>query len=1185
MRKRVCCCPFFLMTASLVISLAVAATGPATASYTPVPAAHTLVGSTPSRADLPPGARPGYLIVAPAALAENDVFEDFVAFKRGLGFDVYTQSIEWITNNLVGDDFPEKLRNYLQIAYLANTSGPRNVRYTLLVGTDSQIPFRIIRPRAPDQNGQASTDWYYADLTGDWDSNDNGVLGEGLLLDDPTDEADLHYEVAIGRLPFSAPENVRRALGTMMAFESEGSAWKMNTIQAGAFMQFTGLTWAAGAYHAHGAAFEEYFIGEDTDTAALMEAIWDDALQPWGMNRTRLFEIGLNANNVPQSSFAAEFPLDRDNLVAAWNAAQHGLVNLAGHGNEESVYQYHWDHDYYDDDLPTEPTEPMDTGDGLVISRRELTPSSYLDADDAPWLDPPLAIAPPYEPAPVVAVEGCGTAWTASGHGLGVTLIAQGKASAFYGSTGTTGLEPGWTGNTGTGVGPDLVLRFNQLLVGPYPRLGDATYQTAMQLFDETTGEPRGRALVKNVLFGDPAMSYWGAGAEFDGPWPMFRHDTHNSGLTTYSGPALGAVRWTFPLNPAPFTNGVPSPIVGRDGTIYAGNALGILYAINPDGTEKWHYQAGGAINAGPILTTDGTLYFRAEDGYLYAVDRFGDFRWRAPMELFPGTAGPTPGQSPFSNSPRVTSDGTVLALAAIDMGDGFSIYNGYRPTGERIWAEQAAGFGSAGTPAIADDGAVYFSYWNGTLNTGFDLGAPSLGSPAIGSNDAIVVGTINGRLLSISPAMAEEWHYDVAGTINDINSSPAVGEDNSVYFGVTDNNVYALNSNGTLRWKYDTGGPVDSSPALDDEAAYVVGGPDGHAKLYALDRRDGSLRWSVTIGGRSVLASSPAIGYGKMVYVASQDGILFAIGPAGPLPPSDALAQAVSPFEIDVSWRDNSDDEAGFRLERREGWAGPYQVIATLGPNEAFYTDKSVLANQTYFYRVLALGSSYSGYANVCHARTPPPAPGAPTGLAATGESSYGIRLQWDSLGSGALGAEILRSLTAAGPFIRVGLVPGDVTQFVDVNPAAASGKQIEDGHPQPGQSYFYKIRAFNEAGNSPYSTPVSGQTLSLNLTPPSSLQAVVHDFSWVVLAWGVGPSDLAGYIVERSSSDQPDYEIVATLSATTTSYEDHALDSGYHTYRIRAFNSTDNSPFVKSNTVYIPELVRRVYLPIVRR
>ncbi len=1189
---------FLSMIAVLIVGLVVMASSPVTASsmlLSGIPELSSgtdillwkvqgITSATPDRhiyplTALPAGTRPGYLIVSPETLVSNEVFNDFIAFKSGLGFDPYTRTIEWITNNSPGDDFPEKLRNYLQIAYEANTSGPSNVRYALLVGNKDEIPFREVYPRWPDQKGVTLSDWYFADLTGDWNSNGNGRFGEGMLLDDPTDEADLHYEVAIGRLPFSGKENVERALNTIMAFERDGGVWKMRTIQAGAFMEFSGLVWKPadapnGSYHASGDK-----IGADTDNAVLMDAIWNDILQPAGMSRTRLFETSLNANGAPHSSYSAEFPLNVDNLVEAWNEERHGLVNLAGHGNERGVYQYHWETEIDDDDTINQPTQPLDTGDGQLLSRNELTQMTFLHAKDLDRLRRVDALFP------MVAVTGCGTANAEHGNGLGVTFLALGKAPAFFGSLGTTGYERAWTTNTGKGVGQDILLRFNQLLLTDYPRIGDATYQTTMQLFDETSGEPRGRGLVKQVLYGDPAMSYWGEGAEFDSPWPMFRHDIRNSGLTNYSGPALGEVRWTFPVNPAPFTNGVPSPIVGPDGTIYAGNALGILYAINPDGTEKWQFHASGAINAGPILTVGGTLYFRAEDGYLYAVDDSGNLRWRAPIELFPGTAGPTPGLSPFSNSPRVTPDGTVLALATIDMDDGFSIYNAYRPTGEPIWAEQAAAFGSAGTPAIARDGAIYYIYWNGTLNTGFDLGALSLGSPSIGDNGSIFVGNINGRLISVSPAMAENWHYDVVGTINDINSSPAVGEDGSVYFGVTDNNVYALNSNGTLRWKYATDGPVDSSPALDPAAVYVVGGPDGHAKLYALDRSDGNLRWSVTIDGRSVLGSSPAIGYGNMVYVVSQDGRLFAIGPAGPLPPSDALAQAVSPFEIDISWRDNSSDEAGFQLERRKGWSGLYQVISTLGPNETFYADKSVLSDQTYFYRVLALGSSYSGYTNVSHAHTPAPAPGVPTGLVTAGESSYAIRLRWNPLDDGALGAEIFRSLTAAGPYTRVGLVPGDVTQFLDVNPVAVNGGSISDGHPRPGQSYFYKIRAFNETGNSVNSATVSGHTLGLNLAPLTFLQAVVHDFTYVTLTWGVGPSDLTGYIVERSSSDQPDYEVIATLSATTTSYQDHALDGGYHAYRVRAFNLTDNSPFAKSNTVYIPEIVGRVYLPIVLR
>jgi hypothetical protein len=427
----------------------------------------------------------------------------------------------------------------------------------------------------------------------------------------------------------------------------------------------------------------------------------------------------LNANGVSQSAYPAEFPLSDTNLVATWNAEQHGLVNLAGHGNESGIYQYQWNTDIDNDDTINEPTRPLDTGDEQIRSRNELDQRTFLKSADVGWLHPPA------ESAPVVAAAGCGVANAEHGNGLGVTLMGQGKAAAFFGSVGTTGYEPAWTTNTGKGMMQDILLRFNQQLLGAYPRIGDAAFQTTMQLFDETPGEPRGRALVKHVLYGDPAMNYWGGAAEFDSPWPMFRHDIRNSGLTSYTGPALGAVRWTFQLNPGPFTNGVPSPIVGPDGTIYAGNANGILYAINPDGTEKWHIQTGGTINAAPILTVDGTLYFRAEDGYLYAVAASdGRQRWREPIEQVPGTAGPTPTYPPFSNSPRVMPDGTVIVLATISGGDHVNgVYNGYRPTGARRWTLQYDQ-GAIGTPAITGDSLAYFSLWNGFLNTGFNLGA-----------------------------------------------------------------------------------------------------------------------------------------------------------------------------------------------------------------------------------------------------------------------------------------------------------------------------------------------------------------------------------------------------------------------------------------------------------------------------
>jgi outer membrane protein assembly factor BamB len=62
-------------------------------------------------------------------------------------------------------------------------------------------------------------------------------------------------------------------------------------------------------------------------------------------------------------------------------------------------------------------------------------------------------------------------------------------------------------------------------------------------------------------------------------------------------------------------------PVIGADGTIYVGCADKNIYALNPDGTEKWHFETGGYVRS-CVIAADGTVYVGSEDEYLYA---FGD--------------------------------------------------------------------------------------------------------------------------------------------------------------------------------------------------------------------------------------------------------------------------------------------------------------------------------------------------------------------------------------------------------------------------------------------------------------------------------------------------------------------------------------------------------------------------------
>ena len=38
------------------------------------------------------------------------------------------------------------------------------------------------------------------------------------------------------------------------------------------------------------------------------------------------------------------------------------------------------------------------------------------------------------------------------------------------------------------------------------------------------------------------------------------------------------------------------SPAVGADGTIYVGSSDDNLYAVNPDGTQKWKFTTAGSL-------------------------------------------------------------------------------------------------------------------------------------------------------------------------------------------------------------------------------------------------------------------------------------------------------------------------------------------------------------------------------------------------------------------------------------------------------------------------------------------------------------------------------------------------------------------------------------------------------------
>jgi hypothetical protein len=86
----------------------------------------------------------------------------------------------------------------------------------------------------------------------------------------------------------------------------------------------------------------------------------------------------------------------------------------------------------------------------------------------------------------------------------------------------------------------------------------------------------------------------------------------------------------------------------------------------------------------------------------------------------------------------------------------------------------------------------------------------------------------------------------------------------------------------------------------------------------------------------------------------------------AAPAAPSNLTADVAGPDSIDLTWTDNANNEAAYRVERSLTSGSGFVPIADLGANTNGYTDTALTTGTTYYYRVAAYNTGGdSGYSN----------------------------------------------------------------------------------------------------------------------------------------------------------------------------------------------------------------------------
>lgn len=191
---------------------------------------------------------------------------------------------------------------------------------------------------------------------------------------------------------------------------------------------------------------------------------------------------------------------------------------------------------------------------------------------------------------------------------------------------------------------------------------------------------------------------------------------------------------------------------------------------------------------------------------------------------------------------------------------------------------------------------------------------------------------------------------------------------------------------------------------------------------------------------------------------------------------------------------------------------------------------------------------------------------PSSPTNLLLASRNMTSIGMQFSDTSINETGFKIERSING-GAWIQINSLLANQTSYLDTGLTC-------------NVNYAYRVRAYNQSGDSTYSNILNSSTTAcVPPTLPSNIQTIIS-LSTITLNWEDVENE-SSYIIEESVDDAKSWNLIAVLDENVTTYTVTGLTPGA-TYSIRlsvenAYGLTMSEPILfttMTHAIFIPML-----------